>query len=88
MGFDVLVPVVRRGIGRYWKQWLLLICLSPTGGLNMREIDDLVSFLDIVCSFALMHCVSIYPTPPEKCQLNQIDAMRSRYPDRVIGWSA
>ena len=65
---------------------LPVIC--STGGLSMREIDDLVSFLEHrAVDFALMHCVSIYPTPPEKCQLNQIDAMRSRYPDRVIGWS-
>ena len=34
-----------------------------------------------------MHCVSIYPTPDEDCQLNQIDLLRARYPSKIIGWS-
>ena len=34
-----------------------------------------------------MHCVSIYPTPDEDCQLNQIDVLRARYPSKIIGWS-
>ena len=34
-----------------------------------------------------MHCVSIYPTPDEDCQLNQIDVLRTRYPGKIIGWS-
>ena len=78
------------------KDWPLLEAVAAsdlpvicsTGGLGMEEIDDLVSFLEHrAVDFALMHCVSIYPTPSEKCQLNQIDVMRNRYPDRVIGWS-
>lgn len=59
-----------------------------TGGLILKNIDELVSF----CThrgmdFALMHCVSIYPTPDEKCNLSQIDVLRERYKDCVIGWS-
>ena len=91
MGFDVIKVASCSA-----RDWPLLEAVAAsdlpvicsTGGLSMREIDDLVSFLEHrAVDFALMHCVSIYPTPPEKCQLNQIDAMRSRYPDRVIGWS-
>ena len=38
-------------------------------------------------NFAIMHCVSIYPTPDEHCHLNQVQTLRNRYPSHVIGWS-
>jgi N-acetylneuraminate synthase len=45
-----------------------------TGGLNAKQIDDLVSFFEHRRTrFGIMHCVSIYPTPDEHFQLNQID---------------
>lgn len=34
-----------------------------------------------------MHCVSIYPTPNDACELNNIARFRERYAGRVIGWS-
>ena len=59
-----------------------------TGGLGWKEIDDLVSFFDHRrVHFAIMHCVSIYPTPPHQLQLNQIAHLRRRYPTKVIGFS-
>ena len=59
-----------------------------TGGLELRNIDDLSSFFDHRgTDYAIMHCVSIYPTPDEHCQLNQIAELRERYPGKVIGWS-
>lgn len=62
--------------------------IFSTGGLGWREIDDLVSFFDHRrVHFAIMHCVSIYPTPDGQLQLNQIDLLRRRYPDKVIGFS-
>jgi sialic acid synthase SpsE/mannose-6-phosphate isomerase-like protein (cupin superfamily) len=62
--------------------------IFSTGGLTMKEIDDLVSFFDHRrVSHAIMHCVSIYPTPDERFELNQIGALCRRYPDKVIGFS-
>ncbi|MCZ6462965.1 MAG: N-acetylneuraminate synthase family protein, partial [Proteobacteria bacterium] len=59
-----------------------------TGGLGIDEIDSVVSFLQHrAAEFAIMHCVSIYPTPDERCNLNQIEAIGQRYPNTVIGWS-
>jgi N-acetylneuraminate synthase len=47
-----------------------------------------VSFFDHRgVEYAIMHCISIYPTPTELCNLNQIDRLRERYPGRTIGWS-
>jgi N-acetylneuraminate synthase len=62
--------------------------IVSTGGLTLDDIDDVVSFLDHRrMHFALMHCVSLYPTPDEALQLNQIDVLRRRHPDKVVGFS-
>jgi len=62
--------------------------IFSTGGLTMKEIDDLVSFFDHRrVSHAIMHCIAIYPTPDDRLQLNQISALCRRYPDKVIGFS-
>lgn len=62
--------------------------IASTGGLYQHEVDDLVSHLTHRgCDFALMHCVSIYPTPDEACNLGNIAGFRKRYPGKVIGWS-
>ena len=62
--------------------------IFSTGGLTLKEIDDLVSFFDHRrVHFGIMHCVAIYPTPDKHLQLNQIDTLRRRYPDRTIGFS-
>lgn len=65
---------------------LPIIC--STGGLEQANIDELASFFfHRGVPFAFMHCVSIYPTPDELLNLNQIAAMRRRYPYCTIGWS-
>lgn len=91
MGFDVIK--VASCSARDWP--LLervatagLPIVASTGGLSQEEVGDLVSFLEHRgCDFALMHCVSIYPTPDEACHLNNIANFRERFPGRVIGWS-
>ena len=62
--------------------------IFSTGGLHISQIDSACSFFEHRGSdYAIMHCVSIYPTPPENCDLNQIDRLSKRFPDKVIGWS-
>lgn len=62
--------------------------IFSTGGLSMKQIDDLVSFFDHQrTQHAIMHCVALYPTPDDKLQLNQIEVLRRRYSDKVIGFS-
>ncbi len=59
-----------------------------TGGLKIKEIDNLVSFFDHRGNdFCIMHCVSIYPTPKEQLNLNLIETLKARYPKKIIGWS-
>ncbi len=62
--------------------------IVSTGGQSLESIDDLVSFFDHKrVHFALMHCVSVYPTPDDDLQLAQIEVLRRRYPDKVVGFS-
>ena len=62
--------------------------IISTGGLNIDEIDQVVSFFEHKGSdFALMHCVSIYPTPSHQSQLGFLTKLKNRYPKTTIGWS-
>jgi N-acetylneuraminate synthase len=78
------------------KDWPLLEKIATatmpvvfsTGGLELSDIDNLVSFFEHRgIPAAIMHCVSIYPTPPEACHLNHIDLLLNRYRKHTIGWS-
>ncbi|MBT6428745.1 MAG: cupin domain-containing protein, partial [Rhodospirillaceae bacterium] len=65
---------------------LPVIC--STGGLDQEAIDSLYTFFfHRGVHFALMHCVSIYPTPPNMLNLNQVATMVKRHDHAVIGWS-
>jgi sialic acid synthase SpsE/quercetin dioxygenase-like cupin family protein len=91
MGFDVIKVASCSG-----KDWPLLEKVADagkpvifsTGGLTIRDIDNLVSFFQHRgVNFAIMHCVAIYPTPDQNMNLQQIALLRSRYPGIHIGWS-
>lgn len=63
-----------------------IIC--STGGLTLQDIDNVVSFFQHrAVQFALMHCVSIYPTASKDLHLNQIETFRNRYSGVPIGFS-
>lgn len=62
--------------------------IASTGGLDQNGVDNLVSFLcNRGVKFALMHCVSIYPTPDHACNLANIATFKKRYAGITIGWS-
>ena len=62
--------------------------IASSGGADLEHIDALVKFFaDRDIPFALNHCVSIYPSEDSELELNQIDFLRARYPDIVIGLS-
>ncbi|MCQ2966004.1 MAG: N-acetylneuraminate synthase family protein [Alphaproteobacteria bacterium] len=59
-----------------------------TGGSSLKNIDDMVHFFKKRnIPLAINHCVSQYPTEKNRLELNQIDFLRNRYPDNVIGFS-
>lgn len=59
-----------------------------TAGLGILEFDRLVSTLESEnVNFALMHCIALYPTPPDKLKLTHIDMFRERFPSIPVGFS-
>src|SRR5262249_33570214 len=91
MGFD-LIKVASCSA----KDWPLMEAVAETnlpvvfstGGLKIEDIDNIVVFSEHrALSFALMHCVSIYPTPPDACNLHNIVMLLQRYGNVCVGWS-
>ncbi len=63
--------------------------IVSTGGSSLKDIDDLVKFFaNRHIPVAINHCVSIYPSEDEDLEINQIDFLRHRYPNNVIGFSS
>lgn len=62
--------------------------IISTGGANEKNIDDCVRFFEHRnIPLAINHCVSLYPSQDCELELNQIDYLKARYPDHVIGFS-
>jgi sialic acid synthase SpsE len=78
------------------NDWLLLEKIATTrrpvivstGGMSQKDLDDLVVFFEHRnIPLALNHCVAAYPHEDSEAELNQIDFLRERYPNLVIGYS-
>lgn len=59
---------------------------------GMQTTETIEKIVDIMqksnkTNYALMHCVSSYPTDPEDCSLNMITRLKEWYPNIVIGYS-
>ena len=62
--------------------------IASTGGSSLQDVDNLVKFFkNRNIPLAINSCCAIYPTPDEDLELNQLDFLRNRYPDNVIGLS-
>ena len=62
--------------------------IASTGGSSLKDIDDLVTFFENRnIPLAINHCVSLYPSQDSDLNINQIDFLRNRYPNNVIGFS-
>ncbi len=62
--------------------------IASTGGSSLKDVDNLVDyFAHRGVPLAVNHCVSIYPSEDGELDLNQVDFLRCRYPDNVIGFS-
>lgn len=62
--------------------------ILSTGMNDLESIDKAVQILRRYrIPFALMHCVSMYPTPYDKVRLGSLPEMAERFPDAVLGLS-
>ena len=63
--------------------------IVSVGGTSMKDMDDMVTFFENRnIPPAINHCIAAYPHEDSECELNQIDFLRNRYPDHVIGYSS
>jgi N-acetylneuraminate synthase len=63
--------------------------IISTGGVSEKDLDDVVIFFEKRnIPLAINHCVSIYPSEDEDLNLDQIDYLKNRYPDHIIGLSS
>lgn len=58
---------------------------------GMHDLDGLEPTVDVLrragVPFALLHCTSVYPTPPGLVRLGALGQLAERFPDAVIGLS-
>lgn len=78
------------------NDWMLLEKIATTrkpvivslGGVSQKDNDDLAKFFEHRnIPLAFNHCVAAYPHEDAEAELNQIDFLRHRYPNHVIGYS-
>jgi N-acetylneuraminate synthase len=78
------------------NDWLLLKKIAQTkkpviistGGANDKQIDDVIKFFtNRNIPIAVNHCVSKYPSEDNELELDQIDYLKNKYPNLVIGLS-
>jgi hypothetical protein len=74
------------------NDWVLLERIAKTkkpvvissGGSSLKDLDDVVTlFANRNIPLAVNHCVSIYPSEDSELELNQIDFLRARYPNKA-----
>ena len=62
--------------------------IVSNGGTSEKDLDDLVEFFENrKIPLAINHCVSLYPSEDDELNLDQIDYLKKRYPNNVIGFS-
>ncbi|MCC5815700.1 MAG: N-acetylneuraminate synthase family protein [Leptospira sp.] len=62
--------------------------IISTGMHGEVEIEEAVSIFDSHgTELSILHCVSEYPTHPDHVNLASIPYLKSKYPDKVIGYS-
>lgn len=58
---------------------------------GMNDIKSVKRTVEIIKkyhdNFAIQHCTSIYPTPPEKVRLKALAQLKKAFPDEIIGLS-
>lgn len=78
------------------NDWNLIKKIAPlknpviisTGGAYDKNINDVVQFFDNrSIPIAINHCVSKYPSENSELELNQIDYLKTQFPDKIIGLS-
>ncbi len=81
--FEAIDPFLIAYIAKTMKPIIVSVGMCTLG-----EIEDIIEWVDKTGnnSLALLHCNSLYPTPPHICNLNVLTTMQQAF-DCVIGYS-
>ena len=62
--------------------------ILSTGASSLSEISEAVSWIaNYGNPLSLLHCVLNYPTPDNNANLGMIKDLKSKFPDKIIGYS-
>lgn len=62
--------------------------IASTAASSLEEIDNVVMFFKHRNNpLSLMHCIAEYPTAEDHLEMNQIDLLKGRYPQLLVGFS-
>lgn len=68
--------------------WTRRPVIASSGGASEKDLDDLVRFFaKRNIPLAINHCIALYPSEDGELELDQLDYLRARYPQNVIGLS-
>jgi N-acetylneuraminate synthase len=68
--------------------WTRRPVIASSGGASEKDLDDLVRFFaKRNIPLAVNHCIALYPSEDGELELDQLDYLRARYPQNVIGLS-
>ena len=63
--------------------------IASTAGASEKDMDKVYSFFkNRKKQFNFLHCISEYPAQDSRLQLNQIDFLKKKFPDILIGYSS
>lgn len=63
--------------------------IASTGGASEKDLDDLVRFFEKRnIPLAINHCIALYPSEDDELELDQIDYLKARYQNHIIGLSS
>ncbi|OGW08208.1 MAG: N-acetylneuraminic acid synthase [Nitrospinae bacterium RIFCSPLOWO2_12_39_16] len=92
---DLNLPVIKVASSGC-NDWMLIERIAKArkpvvisiGGMSLKDMDDMVTFFENRnIPLSICHCIAAYPTEDSELQLNQIDFLKRRYPNHVIGLS-
>lgn len=62
--------------------------IASTAGVQIEDIQKVVRFFaNKNKKLSILHCVAEYPTKKSNLQLNQIDLLKSKFPELTVGYS-
>ena len=77
--YDCVSHELLKDVKRWWKR--IVVSTGATYDHEVKKASEILSG----SNFTFLHCVTIYPTPMEECNLNKMEWLRKL--SNSVGWS-